>query len=137
MKLLYPIKTNIKDHIRHTVKQSRNMSFGIGSWNAKRNISIYPVKRNGSINSNISIGINEIAVPIKTILIVEMIGVTLFWENDENIKHKDETVSITNVENIKLKPNLQIISSSPNSSIPLWKTINSPEARINNDTNRL
>ena len=41
-----------------------------------------------------SIGINLIAVPIKTTLIVEIIGVTLFLENDENIKHKKEIVSI-------------------------------------------
>ena len=46
---------------------------------------MYPVNKYGSINSNISMGIKEIAEPIKTILIVEIIGVTLFFENEEKI----------------------------------------------------
>ena len=38
--------------------------------------------------------INEIAVPINTILIVEIIGVTLFFDTVENKKHREETVII-------------------------------------------
>ena len=49
---------------------------------------MYPVNRYGSISSNISIGIKEIAVPMNTMLIVDMIGVTLFLEKDENIRHR-------------------------------------------------
>ena len=51
-------------------------------------MSIYPVKRYGSISSKISIGMKDIAVPTKTILIVEIIGVTLFLEKEENSKHR-------------------------------------------------
>ena len=82
-------------------------------------MSIYPVNKYGSINSKISIGINDIAVPIKTILMVDIIGVTLFFENDEKNKHNDATVIITSVENIKPSPNLHRISSSASSKIPL------------------
>tara|TARA_B100001029_G_C15016139_1_gene427467 strand:- start:263 stop:439 length:177 start_codon:yes stop_codon:yes gene_type:complete len=58
------------------------------------------VKIYGLIISKMSIGMNLIAVPIKTILIVEIIGVTLFLEKDENIKHKKEIVSIIIFEKI-------------------------------------
>ena len=64
-------------------------------------------------------GINEIAVPTNTILMVEMIGVTLFFEKDENNKHKEETENITILEKAKLSQNLHIISSFDKSNIPL------------------
>ena len=51
-------------------------------------MSIYPVNRYGSISSKTSIGMNDIAVPTKTILIVEIIGVTLFLEKEENSRHR-------------------------------------------------
>ena len=82
-------------------------------------------------------GINEIADPINTILIVDIIGVTLFLEKDEKNKHKDETVNITKLEKTKPRKNLQIISSSDRSNIPLWNTINSPSPKIKYDTNKL
>ena len=80
---------------------------------------MYPVNKYGSIISKISIGIKDIAVPMKTILIVDMIGVTLFFENDENRKQSEATESITKFENKKLRENLHKISSSPNNNIPL------------------
>ena len=80
---------------------------------------MYPVNKYGSIISKISIGIKDIAVPMKTILIVDMIGVTLFFENDENRKQSEATESITKFENKKLRKNLHKISSSPNNNIPL------------------
>tara|TARA_B110000196_G_C20538052_1_gene383156 strand:+ start:234 stop:395 length:162 start_codon:yes stop_codon:yes gene_type:complete len=52
-------------------------------------------------------------------LIVEIIGVTLFFENEEKAKHKDDTEIITKLEKAKLKKNLQIISSSDSNKIPL------------------
>ncbi len=64
-------------------------------------------------------GINEIAVPTNTILMVEIIGVTLFFEKEENNKHKEETEIITILEKAKLNQNLHIISSSDKSNIPL------------------
>ncbi len=82
-------------------------------------------------------GINDIAVPIKTILIVEIIGVTLFFEKEENNKHNEETDIITRLEKAKLNQNLHIISSSDNNNIPLWNTINSPPPSIKYETNRL
>ena len=69
--------------------------FGIGSWNAVRNRSIYPVNKYGFNNSKNSIGINATAVPINTIEIVTMIGVTLFFEMAEINRHSNEMVSIT------------------------------------------
>ena len=80
---------------------------------------MYPVNKYGSIISKISIGIKDIAVPMKTILIVDMIGVTLFFENDENRKQSEATESITKFENKKLRKNLHKISSSPSNNIPL------------------
>ena len=80
---------------------------------------MYPVNKYGSIISKISIGIKDIAVPMKTILIVDMIGVTLFFENDENKKQSEATESMTKFENKKLRKNLHMISSSPNNNIPL------------------
>ncbi len=82
-------------------------------------------------------GINDIAVPIKTILIVEIIGVTLFFEKEENNKHNEETDIITRLEKAKLNQNLHIIFSSDNNNIPLWNTINSPPPSIKYETNRL
>ena len=98
---------------------------------------MYPVNKYGSINSKISIGINEIAEPTNTMLIVEIIGVTLFLEKDEKNKHKEATAIITKFEKIKPNINLQIISSSDNSKIPLWKTINSPSPKIKYDIIKL
>ena len=80
---------------------------------------MYPVNKYGSIISKISIGIKDIAVPMKTILIVDMIGVTLFFENDENRKQSEATESMTKFENKKLRKNLHKISSSPSNNIPL------------------
>ena len=93
------------------------------------------MNKKGLINSKISIGIKDIAVPMKTILIVEIIGVTLFLENDEKNKHKDETLIITKFEKIKPMKNLDKISSSDNNNSPLLKTINSPPPRINWEIN--
>ena len=76
---------------------------------------MYPVNKYGSINSNISIGINEIAEPMKTMLMVEMIGVTLFFEKEEKNKQSDDTVIITKLEKVNPKKNRQIISSSERS----------------------
>ena len=59
---------------------------------------MYPVNKYGLINSKISIGINDIAVPTKTILIVDIIGVTLFFDNVENNRQSDETAIITKFE---------------------------------------
>ena len=59
------------------------------------------------------------AEPIKTILIVDIIGVTLFFEKEEKNKHKDATEIITRFEDMKPRKNLQTISSSDNNKIPL------------------
>ena len=48
-----------------------------------------------------TIGMNNIAAPINTILIVDMIGVTLFLEKDENIKQSNDTVIIIIFEKAK------------------------------------
>ena len=61
----------------------------------------------------------DIAEPIKTILIVDIIGVTLFFEKEEKNKHKDATEIITRFEDMKPRKNLQTISSSDNNKIPL------------------
>ena len=55
---------------------------------------------------NKSIGMIKIADPMKTILIVDIIGVTLFLEKDEKSKHKYDTVSITRFEKKKPIKNL-------------------------------
>lgn len=98
---------------------------------------MYPVNKYGSINSNISIGIKEIAEPMKTMLMVEIIGVTLFFEKEEKNKQSDDTAIITKLEKVNPKKNRQIISSSERSNIPLWNTINSPSPNIKYDINRL
>ena len=59
----------------------------------------------------ISIGMNNIAAPINTILIVDMIGVTLFLEKDENIKQSNDTVIIIIFEKAKPRKNLKITLS--------------------------
>tara|TARA_B100001250_G_scaffold140981_1_gene120650 strand:- start:202 stop:375 length:174 start_codon:yes stop_codon:yes gene_type:complete len=56
-------------------------------------------------------GIKVIAVPIKTILIVRIIGVTLFLDIVDIKKHKHETEIITKVESINAKKNLHKMSS--------------------------
>ena len=43
-------------------------------------------------------GIMEIAVPTKTVLIVIIMGVTLFFEIVDIKKHREDTVNITTVE---------------------------------------
>ena len=53
---------------------------------------------------------NEIAAPINTMLIVEIIGVTLFFENEEDNKHNDATAIITKLENKNPTPNLHMTS---------------------------
>lgn len=70
---------------------------------------MYPVNKYGSINSNISIGIKEIAEPMKTMLMVEIIGVTLFFEKEEKNKQSDDTAIITKLEKVNPKKNRQII----------------------------
>ena len=68
-------------------------------------------------------GINDIAVPIKTILIVEIIGVTLFFEKEENNKHNEETDIITRLEKVKLNQNLHIISSSDSNGAEIFDNL--------------
>ena len=103
---------------------------GTGSWNAARNKSIYPVNKNGLIRSKISRGINDIADPMNTVLIVTIIGVTLFLKNVESIKHKHEIESITPEEITNARKNLQRMSPSERKSNPLWKTARSPTPRM-------
>ena len=62
---------------------------------------------------------NEIAEPINTALIVIIIGVTLFLENVESIKHKLDIASITPAEIINAKKNLHKISPSERNKSPL------------------
>ena len=62
---------------------------------------------------------NDIAEPTNTILIVDIMGVTLFFEKEENNKQSDATAIITILENTNPRKNLHYISSSDNSSIPL------------------
>tara|TARA_B100000401_G_C52307490_1_gene485668 strand:+ start:46 stop:249 length:204 start_codon:yes stop_codon:yes gene_type:complete len=63
-------------------------------------------------------GMNNIAAPINTILIVDMIGVTLFLEKDENIKQSNDTVIIIIFEKAKprknLKSTLSLLGSNAN-----------------------
>ena len=56
------------------------------------------MNRYGFIFSKIGIGINEIAVPMKTVLIEIIIGVTLFFDKVDIKKHKQEIVIITVLE---------------------------------------
>lgn len=58
------------------------------------------------------------AEPIKTVLIVIIIGVTLFLKKVDSIKHKHEIVSITPVDIINAKKNLQSISPSDKNNNP-------------------
>ena len=75
-------------------------------------------------------GINATAVPIKTIEIVTIIGVTLFFENVLIIKHKQVTVSIRIFDNQKLRKNLQTVSVASRTSRPSWNTTRSPSPII-------
>jgi hypothetical protein len=60
-------------------------------------------------------------------LIVEIIGVTLFLEKEENSKHKKEIVSIIIFENIQPIKNLYMISFEELcANIPSLKTISDP-----------
>tara|TARA_Y100000589_G_scaffold254819_1_gene243701 strand:- start:88 stop:285 length:198 start_codon:yes stop_codon:yes gene_type:complete len=63
-------------------------------------------------------GINATAVPIKTIEMVTMIGVTLFFENVLIIKHSEVTVNIKMFDSQKLKPNLQKVSEASKTKSP-------------------
>ena len=90
---------------------------------------MYPVKRKGLINSNNFRGMNEIAVPINTVLIVMMMGVTLFFEKVDNIKHKLLIVTITKDEVKNARTKRHKISSCPKNNSPIWKTARSPIPR--------
>ena len=81
---------------------------------------MYPVNKKGLIISKIFRGINEIAVPIKTVLIAIMIGVTLFLQKVDSIKHKILIVTITKEEIKNAKEKRQNISSCPKNSKPIW-----------------
>ncbi len=67
---------------------------------------------------NSSIGIYVIAVPIKTILIVIIIGVTLFFESVETKRQQREIVSITRFETKNANANLWITSLPDKKAIP-------------------
>ena len=71
-------------------------------------------------------GIIDIAVPTNTVLIVIIMGVTLFLDIVEIKKHKDETVNITIVDVRKAIKNLVNASFSDKNKRPLWNTANSP-----------
>ena len=77
------------------------------------------MNKKGLTFSKKGMGIKATAVPINTILIVIIIGVTLFLETVEIKKHKHETVNITKLDKIKAKENLQRTSSSDNNNNPL------------------
>ena len=64
-------------------------------------------------------GIIEIAVPTNTVLIVIMIGVTLFFDTVEIKKHKEDTVNITTVDVRKAIKNLVRASFSDKNKSPL------------------
>ena len=61
---------------------------------------------------------NATAVPMKTTLIVTIIGVTLFLEKVLIIKQSDVTVSIKIFDSQKLNKNLQIVSEESKTSNP-------------------
>ena len=77
------------------------------------------MKRYGLIFLNSSIGIYVIAVPIKTILIVIIIGVILFFESVETRRQHREIVSITRFEMKNARANRGITSSLDKNKIPL------------------
>ena len=112
------IKINKSDHIKQVADAFKIIFQGIGSWKADRNRSMYPVNKKGFMISNISNGIKEIAEPINTVLIVIIIGVTLFLKNVDNMKHSDAIESITPVEIANAKKNLHIISPSDKNNNP-------------------
>jgi len=56
---------------------------------------------------------------MNTVLIVTIIGVTLFLKNVESIKHKHEIESITPEEITNARKNLQRMSPSERKSNPL------------------
>ena len=107
------------DQIRHTKVASIIISHGTGSKNAAKNKSIYPVNRKGFIASNKGIGMKLIADPIKTALIVIIIGVTLFLYIVDSIKQRLLVAIITSVETKKAIKNLQTISSCGKNNRPL------------------
>ena len=113
------------DHKAHTRNAFKIIFQGTGSWNDAKNKSIYPVNKYGLIISKIWRGIKDIAEPIKTVLIVIIIGVTLFLKKVDNIKHKLLIVIITIVEIINARKNLQIISPSERNNNPRWNTAKS------------
>ena len=99
------------DQIKHTNVASIITSHGTVSKNAAKNKSIYPVNKKGFIASNSGMGMKLIADPIKTALIVIIIGVTLFLYIVDNIKQRLLVAIITSVETMKAIKNLQTISS--------------------------
>ena len=76
------------------------------------------MNRYGFNSSKNSMGINATAVPIKTIEMVTMIGVTLFFENVLIIKQSEVTVNIKMFDSQKLKPNLQKVSEASKTKSP-------------------
>ena len=137
LKIWNEIKIKIDDQKRFTINKFQNSLIGSGSWNALKNVSIYPVNKKGFILSKIGIGINVIAVPINTTLIVIIMGVTLFLEIVEIRKHKHDTDIITRVDKRKARKNRQIISSSASSNNPLWNTAKSPIPSHNELANKV
>ena len=101
----------MQDQIKHTNIASVIISHGTGSKNASKNKSIYPVNKKGFIASNSGMGMKLIADPIKTALIVIIIGVTLFLYIVDNIKQRLLVAIITSVETMKAIKNLHTISS--------------------------
>ena len=80
---------------------------------------------------------NATAVPMKTTLIVTIIGVTLFLEKVLIIKQSDVTVSIKMFDSQKLNKNLQTVSEESKTSNPSWNTTRSPLPIINRLTRRV
>ena len=99
------------DQIKHTNVASIIITHGTGSKNAAKNKSIYPVNKKGFTASNSGMGMKLIADPIKTALIVIIIGVTLFLYIVDNIKQRLLVAIITSVETMKAIKNLHTTSS--------------------------
>lgn len=67
-----------------------------------------------------------IAVPMNTMLIVIIIGVTLFFEMVEINRHNNDIVSMTQFAMKNAIINRMVTWSFDKNKIPLWKTANSP-----------
>ena len=107
------------DQTKHTNVASIITSHGTGSKNAAKNKSIYPVNRKGFTASNSGMGMKLIADPIKTALIVIIIGVTLFLYIVDSMKQRLLVAIITSVETMKAIKNLHTISSCDKNNRPL------------------